>query len=335
MMLFLLFVSFGHADEPERGFFARLFGPPPVEKDDDTGVLAKLPPEVAEGVAIQTWLARTPFQPGSIDGSPGSNTWQALRAFQRAERLSVTGEPDRKTRKRLRKAALGKPRSVLRRHVVTAEDVAGPYEKLPDGIYAASEAPCMCYESALEEVAERYFVAPGLVAALNPTVDLARLEAGDEIVLPDARPIRALDGKVARIQVNVTDRTLTAFDEQGTVLRQYPTVIGETFAQYKGQMTVARVARNPDYTLDPASWEEIPDTLPKVVIPPGPNSPVGVVWMGLSKDGYGIHGTSQPETIGHTESHGCVRLTNWSASELAGFVEPGATTVDFVGVPPS
>jgi lipoprotein-anchoring transpeptidase ErfK/SrfK len=123
-----------------------------------------------------------------------------------------------------------------------------------------------------------------------------------------------------------------ALAADGHMLRQYPNIVVDTFAAYRGEMEVSHVALDPDYGLDPKTWDEIPDSLPKVRIPPGPNSPVGTVWMALSKDGYGIHGTSSPELVGHTESHGCVRLTNWSAGELAAYVVPGKTKVEFVGL---
>lgn len=332
MLLLLTLLSLGSDVHAAPWPFKALAAATPLSEDDDTGALAVLPPDEAEGIAIQTWLSRTAFQPGSIDGSPGSNTWHALRAFQKQEGLRATGKLDKKTRVALREAAHADARPVLRRHVVTKEEVAGPYTKLPEGLYAANESPCMCYESAWEEVAERHQVSPGLLATLNPKLDLDDLKAGDELVVPDPRPLRPIEGNVAEIRIDVDDRTLSALDGEGNVLRQYPTVIGETFAQYRGKMEVANVARDPDYKLDPDTWEEIPDSLPTVVIPPGPNSPVGVVWMGLSKDGYGIHGTSHPETIGHTESHGCVRLTNWSATELSDHVVPGETRVVFDGL---
>jgi lipoprotein-anchoring transpeptidase ErfK/SrfK len=336
--MLLLLALLGHAAPPmdrpplQGRPFLGLGGPTPLSEDDDTGTLVTLPQERAEGIALQTWLSRTPFQPGSIDGSPGGNTEHALRAFQEAEDLRVTGRLDKRTRARLRDAAHADARPVLRRHVVTAEEVAGPYVDLPEGLYDAHESECMCYESAWEEVAERHQLSPGLLATLNPTVNLDTLKAGDTLVVPDPRPIRPIAATVAMIRIDVADKTLSALDEEGNVLRQYPTVVGDTFAQYRGVMEVANVSHDPDYNLDPDTWEEIPDSLPKVVIPPGPNSPVGVVWMGLSKDGYGIHGTSHPETIGHTESHGCVRLTNWSATELSEHVEQGVTKVDFVGL---
>lgn len=304
----------------------------PLAEDDDTGRLIMLPPARAEGLAMQVWLSRTPFQPGSVDGQPGSNAKQALRGFQEAAGLRATGRLDRVTRKALREAAWADARPVLRRHVVTEADVAGPYVTLPEGLYEAHTVTCMCYRSPWEEVAERFQVSPGLLAALNPDIDLDTLAAGTTLVVPDPRPVHPLSETVARIRIDVDDKTLTALDGEGRVLRQYPTVVGESFAAYRGEMEVANVATDPDYELDPDTWEEIPDSWPAVVIPPGPNSPVGVVWMGLSMDGYGIHGTSDPETIGHTESHGCVRLTNWSAKELSAHVEQNVTRVEFVGM---
>lgn len=292
--------------------------------------LEMLPAESAEAARVQILLARTKWQPGSIDGQLGSNARHALAAFQESEGLPATGRPDAETVRALEEHAGDRP--LTKRYKVTPLDVDGPFVKLPEGLYAAHTAPCMCYASAWEELAERFEVAPELLASMNPERDMNALEAGDTLVVPDTEPVDPFTGTAAKVRIDVKDLTLTAYDAEGNVLRQYPTVVGEEYVGYHGTLKVTGVAHDPEYRMDPATWKELPADWPAVTIPKGPNSPVGVVWMQLSRDGYGIHGTSSPETIGHTESHGCVRLTNWSAEELAGHVEPGVTEVEFVGV---
>jgi lipoprotein-anchoring transpeptidase ErfK/SrfK len=287
-----------------------------------------LPAESAAATAVQIRLSRTPYQPGSIDGQLGDNVMHALRAFQAANRLPVTGEPDDRTRAALDAADGDRP--LIVRYAVTADDLDGPFVVLPEGLYETHTLPCLCFRSAWEALAERFQLSPALLASLNPTIDLERLAAGDILRVPDPTP-PPLAGPVAALRIDVDARTITALDANGAVLRQYPTVVGEEVSAYRGTLTIVGVARDPTYEISPDVWEELPRDWPAVTLPPGPNSPVGVVWMELSKDGYGIHGTSDPETIGHTESHGCVRLTNWSAAELADYVQAGVTTVDFVG----
>lgn len=303
-----------------------------AEPSADT--LGPLSGERAVATRVQILLSRTPFQPGSIDSRRGENTRSALDAFRSAHGLPPGGPPDARLLAVLADAAGEKTRPPLRPYTVTAEDLAGPWSDLPEDIYAKHELDCLCYRSAWESLAERHQTAPALLAALNPSLDLSALEAGDVLSVPDPTPSSPIDAPVDRIVIDVAARTLTAHAADGRVLRRYPTVVGDTYATYRGELVVTDMVHDPPYRLDPERWDEIPDELPAVSLPPGPNSPVGAVWMPLSADGFGIHGTADPETIGHTESHGCVRLTNWSALELAAHVQRGETTVDFVGLPP-
>jgi lipoprotein-anchoring transpeptidase ErfK/SrfK len=291
--------------------------------------LVVLPADRADTARVQIQLSRTPFQPGVIDGAPGDNTTVAVTAFQRAHQLPDTGLLDDPTRAALAEAA--GPLPLTDDYTVTADDVKGPFSHIPHKLYAAHTLDCMCYRSPWERLAEKFQSSPRFLAELNPGVDLAHVRRGTALVVPDPTSNVPLDRPVADIRIDVVNRTLTAFADDGTLLRQYPTVVGPDFAAYRGTLTVASVTKNPEYTLDPKIFKEIPHDLPKVVLPPGPNSPVGVVWIGLSKEGYGIHGTSSPGSIGHTESHGCVRLTNWSALELSEQVQKDVTRVDFVG----
>ncbi len=282
-----------------------------------------------EIASAQIWLARTKFKPGVIDGRMGSNTRHALEAFQQEHELEVTGEFDEETRARLAEAAGADGRPDLIPYEVTEDDVDGPFSELPGDLYMAHELECMCYTGPLELLAEKAQTTEELVRRLNPGVDWDSLEAGTLLVLPDPVAARKIEGQATRIEVDTERLTLRAYDAEGNLLVQYPTVVGEDFADYEGGMSVEGLAVDGGYRLDPEMFESIPDDKEVVFLPPGPNLPTGNVWIELSGDGFGIHGTSSPSTIGHTVSHGCVRLTNWHAAELLQLVEPGRTEVEF------
>lgn len=154
--------------------------------------------------------------------------------------------------------------------------------------------------------------------ALNPGGDF---RAGQVLVVPAVSD--APLPEVARIEVNKRERALSAYDAAGKLIAYYPATIGSSDNPTpSGDLRVNGVARNPDYTYDPAKLSYGPGGK-KVVVPAGPNNPVGAVWIDLSRESYGIHGTPDPAKVGKTASHGCVRLTNWDAQQLAAAVKPG------------
>lgn len=273
-----------------------------------------------EIIRAQILLDRARFSPGIIDGFGGENTRQAVAAFEKANDLPVDGELDAEVFSRLTQTA----GTVLIDHVITAEDVAGPFGgPVPTDLQAMAELETLAYATPLEALAEKFHISESLLTALNPGVDFSR--AGQTIVVPGVgtQPLP----EVTRIVVNKSESSLRAFDAEGNLVAFYPATIGSAERPAPtGTVTVVAIAPEPNYTYDPSrvSYDRGDR---RVVVPAGPNNPVGSVWIDLSRDTYGIHGTPDPNKIAKTQSNGCVRLTNWSAEELAAAVRPGVRVV--------
>jgi len=284
----------------------------------------------------QVLLDRTPFSPGAIDGRWGSNTERSVFWFQRANGIAPTGQVDSVTLARLYESA-GRPTGFLARYTVTAADVRARYRPVPEDVYEQDTLPCLCYESAAERLAERAHTTDELLAQLNPDVDLEALDTGDTIVAPAAgelvpKAIPDDDIAIATLVVSDRGRYMHALDASGNVLYHFPATVGSEYDPPPSEtLEVVSITRDPGFHYQPALLEGVPDSLPAIRLPPGPNSLVGVVWIQLSREHYGIHGTNEPATVGHAHSSGCVRLTNWHASFLADRLQPGVT-VRFVDV---
>jgi lipoprotein-anchoring transpeptidase ErfK/SrfK len=266
----------------------------------------------------QILLDRTRFSPGIIDGLGGENTRQAIAAFEEANDLTVDGELDARV---FEKLTAGDSARVLNDYTITEADVAGPFiGPVPDSIEALAELETVGYSNPREALAEKFHMSEALLDALNPGVDYSR--AGQTIVVAQTGP-NELQGDVARIVVNKAESSVRAFAADGTLLAFYPATIGSSQTPSpSGSYTVRAIAPEPNYTYDP-SRVSYGDGGKAVVVPAGPNNPVGSVWIDLSRDTYGIHGTPEPAEIGKTASSGCVRLTNWDAEQLATGVKAG------------
>ena len=268
----------------------------------------------------QVELHRRGFSCGAIDGVMGAQTAAALRAFQRALALKENGTLDPATREALQIDA-----AALTEHVFSAQEL-GAFEPVPVTWLEKSQRERLGYGSALEFAAERYRASPKLLQRLNADVDWAGVLPGVKIVVPFIeRP--ATDKIAARIVIWLEARELEVFDADGGTLLRSPVSIARMVDKRPlGALKVVVVVPDPNYTFDPAVFPEVPEAKElgrKLILPPGPNNPVGRAWIGLDRPGYGIHGTPDPEKVGRTESHGCFRLANWDAVALLALVRVG------------
>lgn len=278
----------------------------------------------AAGPAIlrtQVLLDRALFSPGVIDGRWGKNTEKAIYWLQSREGLPVTGELDARTDARL-VALAGAPAELVRAHTLTEEDVRGPFVDIPDDMQQAARLECMCYESLEEKLAERFHTTRELLAQLNEGIELGGLSAGTRLTVPAVRTDTIAPGaNISAIRVSDGGSFVHALDSQGRIVFHFPSTLGSSYDPTGGDWHVVSVTRDPWWHYQPAILDDVPDDEPEARIPPGPNNAVGTVWIELSREHYGIHGTDAPETIGYATSSGCVRLTNWDAVFLSRHVQ--------------
>lgn len=270
----------------------------------------------------QVELHRRGFSCGSIDGVSGAQTEAALRAFQRAQGLKPTGRLDEPTR-----GALQSPAEALAEHTLSTEEIAD-LQPLPDTWLQKSERTRLGFASLLELLGERYRANPKLLRQLNPEVDWEQPKAGVIVRVPNVEQA-LVQRPPARLVVRLAARELEAEDAAGVVVAHFPVSIARKVEKRpSGDLKITVVVRDPNYTFDPEVFpesEEAKQLGKKLIIPPGPNNPVGRAWIGLNLSGYGIHGTPDPEKVGRTESHGCFRLANWDALTLLDLVAVGMT----------
>lgn len=273
----------------------------------------------------QVYLDRMHMSVGSIDGRWGRNSAIAVWWYQRARGIEPTGDLDEPTFRKLAAEAAYAP--VVTQYTVTAEDLKGPFVNLPNDVYEKAKLECLCYESVREELGEKFHVDPDFLDTLNPSAKWNRLEAGNTITVPNVRPpIESDQHDIAKVAISIAGNSLNGFDAAGRLVFHAPTTLGAGYDPSPTEtLKVAKIIADPHFHYDPTLYHEVPDTDPDAMLSPGPNSPVGVVWIALSKEHYGIHGTNDPESIGYASSHGCVRLTNWDARELEHRISEGVT----------
>ncbi len=278
------------------------------------------PRSPASWFEAQVALARAGYSCGPIDGVGGAQTVAAWRAFQAQAGLAETSWLDPRTC-----AALPLDGPATTKYTVTAADVARLQPLSPTWL-GKSQQSALDFETLLELVAERSRVHPKLLRELNPGFAWEQARAGAVVVVPAAERTVSL-AKAAALHVQLEAHTLQAYDADGRLLAHFPVSIAKKAEKRPvGELHVVVAAPNPNYTFDPEVFPESPEAQElgrKLLLPPGPNNPVGVAWIGLDRTGYGIHGTPNPEQVGRTESHGCFRLANWDARMLLDLVWVG------------
>ncbi len=298
-----------------------------------------------KAMQLQVILDHLGFSPGVIDGKRGASLRRAISGFQKANALPPTGELDRGTASLIDKHGATPATAEI---ILTPEDLAGPFVgPIPKHEEDQAALPSLGYSNPLEMLAERYHTTPATLIALN-SADTP-LTAGSRIKVPNVAtagrtyPATLPEGyrqtlaglnvdssqpQADHLVVDKSDGTLSVYDAADKLLAQFPVTTGSQHDPLPlGRWKVLGASYNPEFHYNPKLFWDARNGDKKATLPPGPNGPVGVVWLDLSKPHYGIHGTPEPQNIGRTESHGCIRLTNWDAARLSLMVKPGTPAI--------
>ena len=329
-------------------------------RDAAPGTVAPADDMLRPVMQVQVVLDRMGFTPGVIDGKPGLSTRNAVSGFQEANNLKVTGEIDDVTATAL---APWNHIPATRIVTIPQAFAAGPFAPIPKGAEKQAVLTAMTYETLDEKLAERFHTTVEVLHMLNsaslasiattevPVIQVAEtpltsmFKAGQKIRVPNVgndivnpaevknagwldtlvmMGISSSQPKADRIVVSKSKETLKAYDASDKLIGMYTASMGSRRDPLPlGKWKINGVAYNPEFRYNPDLFWDVSDSEDKQILAPGPNGPVGVVWIDLNKAHYGIHGTPEPQTIGRAQSHGCVRLTNWDAARLAQMVSPG------------
>lgn len=293
----------------------------------------------------QVLLDHLGFSPGVIDGKEGASYASALRGFQQANGLTDTGKLNAATERALQRWRKVPATRVV---VIPAGFAKGPFvPAFPKDAAAQAELPALGYRNLTEALAERFHTTPEMLVALNGASTL--VGAGRPFRVPNIANIdRSTLGEDSRgwnatlerlgvapdqpaatkVVVDKSEGVLKVFGAADKLIAQFPATMGSSRDPLPiGTWKIQGVSRNPEFHYNPKLFWDVSDSKEAVLLQPGPNSPVGVAWIDINKPHYGIHGTSEPHTIGRAESHGCVRLTNWDAARLAQMVKPGTPAI--------
>jgi lipoprotein-anchoring transpeptidase ErfK/SrfK len=267
-------------------------------------------------VKLEILLDRVGASPGVIDGFDGENLRKAISAAEMMQGRSGDGALSPELIR-----ALDQPGAVIGSYVISAEDAAAIVPPIPKDYGEMAKLTYLGYTSVAEELAERFHMDQKFLELLNPG---AKFVPGETIYGAINGPDRK--GEVTRIEADKAARQVRAYDADGHLLAAYPATVGSTDRPSpSGTHTVLAVVHEPTYSYNPQLNFKQGNNDKVLTIPPGPNGPVGSTWIDLSEPTYGIHGTPEPSLIDKVSSHGCVRLTNWDAHELAGMVRKGVT----------
>jgi lipoprotein-anchoring transpeptidase ErfK/SrfK len=304
---------------------AEKLGREAIESAAFTGAAPRQDRPSALAIKLQVLLERARFSPGEIDGRFGDNAQKALRAFADANGLSAGKPLTPEICTRLQETS---SEAILTDYVITAADVKGPFiEKLPKGLEALKELPALGFTSPREALAEKFHMSEALLASLNPG---KRFERAGETVAVIAPVAREKPATATRVEVDKTGGTVRVFGADEKLLAFFPASVGSAEKPTpSGTLKITSVHQDPTYRYDPEYKFKGVKAQKPFQIKPGPNNPVGTAWIALSEKGIGLHGTAEPSRVGKSQSHGCVRLTNWDVGRLAALVKKGVP-VDFI-----
>lgn len=318
----LAFVSDSAARTPKRRVAPPIAGNLMANQIEDSTNNGAVGPGASgpQVVRAQILLDRARFSPGEIDGRYGDDLGIAIKGYQENHNLKPTGTIDAETWNLLN-ADTG---PLLMTYAITAADEKGPFRPVPNDNQERAKMTWLGYESPKEELGERFHSSPILLAELNPRAKLDT--AQEQITVPNVR--RPTARRALSVVVSKSKRSVTAYGANSIELAQYPATIGGVHDPLPiGHWTIANIVHNPWFNYDPVHFWNANPKEAIAILPPGPNNPAGTVWMGLSKEHYGIHGTPDPGHIRHGESAGCIRLTNWDAEDLSHMVRRGTPAI--------